>query len=247
MSVQRTYPNISAPQGQEPAPSSPIDGERILPREIWFPGELREVRPADRRVACSLNKAAIGTDLDATSPDATVINVNELILAFWQHAKQRYVKNGEPTSEIRSFKTALRPVRRALRPGAGHELRPAGLGRLPPEADRSRNLPQADQPARRPYPPHVQVGGGPRDGARDRVAGSLCRRGPADRRGDRKATRLRRFRTNASPPSSTSSRRRFGPWSICRFGRHAVLARRASCGPSTSTCRAKSGNKEATI
>ena len=38
--------------------------------------------------------------------------VNRLILAFWQHAKQRYVKNGQPTSEIRSFKTALRPVRR---------------------------------------------------------------------------------------------------------------------------------------
>ena len=33
-----------------------------------------------------------------------------MILAFWQHAKQRYVKNGEPTSEIRSFRTALRPV-----------------------------------------------------------------------------------------------------------------------------------------
>jgi hypothetical protein len=38
--------------------------------------------------------------------------VNELILAFWQHAGQRYVKNGKPTSEIRSYRTALRPVRR---------------------------------------------------------------------------------------------------------------------------------------
>ncbi len=40
-----------------------------------------------------------------------MIAVSELILAFWQHAKQRYVKNGCPTSEIRSFQTALRPVR----------------------------------------------------------------------------------------------------------------------------------------
>jgi integrase len=39
------------------------------------------------------------------------ITVNELLLAFWQHAKQRYVKNGQLTSEIRSFRTALRPVR----------------------------------------------------------------------------------------------------------------------------------------
>ena len=37
--------------------------------------------------------------------------VNELILAFWQHVKQRYVKNGHPTSEVHSFKVALRPVR----------------------------------------------------------------------------------------------------------------------------------------
>ena len=39
------------------------------------------------------------------------VTLNELILAFWQHAKQRYVKNGAPTSEIHSFRTALRPVR----------------------------------------------------------------------------------------------------------------------------------------
>jgi len=39
------------------------------------------------------------------------IAVNELILAFWKHAETRYVKNGQPTSEQRSFKVALRPVR----------------------------------------------------------------------------------------------------------------------------------------
>jgi hypothetical protein len=33
-------------------------------------------------------------------------------LAFWRHAEQRYVKNGQLTSEVRSFKVALRPVRR---------------------------------------------------------------------------------------------------------------------------------------
>ena len=49
-----------------------------------------------------------GGDGKLTRPTATV---NELILAFWQHVKQRYVKNGHPTSEVRSFKVALRPVR----------------------------------------------------------------------------------------------------------------------------------------
>jgi hypothetical protein len=34
-----------------------------------------------------------------------------LILAFWEYAKQRYAKNGSPTSAIRSFQTALGPVR----------------------------------------------------------------------------------------------------------------------------------------
>jgi integrase len=54
-----------------------------------------------------------------TRPEATptpggsgvVVSINDLIMAFWQHAKRRYAKNGQPTSEIRSFRTALRPVR----------------------------------------------------------------------------------------------------------------------------------------
>lgn len=44
--------------------------------------------------------------------DDRPITVNELILAFWHHVKKRYVKNGAPTSEQRSYRTALRPVRR---------------------------------------------------------------------------------------------------------------------------------------
>jgi integrase len=36
--------------------------------------------------------------------------VNELALAFLRHAELRYVKHGRPTSEMSSFKTALRPV-----------------------------------------------------------------------------------------------------------------------------------------
>jgi len=50
--------------------------------------------------------------LASTAPAANrPVTINELILAFWQHVKERYIKNGDPTSELRSFRTALRPVR----------------------------------------------------------------------------------------------------------------------------------------
>jgi integrase len=45
------------------------------------------------------------------SVDKGAISVNQLILAFWKHAQGRYVKDGQPTSEIRSYRTALRPLR----------------------------------------------------------------------------------------------------------------------------------------
>ena len=52
-----------------------------------------------------------------TRRTAAPVSINELILAFWQYAKRRYVKNGHPTSEVRSFRTALSPVRQLY----GHE------------------------------------------------------------------------------------------------------------------------------
>ena len=57
------------------------------------------------------HQAPAANGLASASSAARSITVNELVLAYWHHAKQRYVKNGQPTSEIRSFKTALRPVR----------------------------------------------------------------------------------------------------------------------------------------
>lgn len=41
-----------------------------------------------------------------TRPAGT-ITVNDLVLAFWKFAEQRYVKNGKPTSEIKSFTRAI--------------------------------------------------------------------------------------------------------------------------------------------
>jgi integrase len=38
--------------------------------------------------------------------------VNDMVIGFLDYAERRYVKNGQQTSEVRSYKTALSPVRR---------------------------------------------------------------------------------------------------------------------------------------
>lgn len=43
-------------------------------------------------------------------PSINAFTVNELILAFMEHAKAYYVKNGQPTGELPNLKEALRPV-----------------------------------------------------------------------------------------------------------------------------------------
>ena len=67
-----------------------------------------------RRIVAEWLAAGAKRSANSAGPfdNVDVITVNELLLAFIQHAKQRYVKNGKPTSEIRSYRTALRPVRR---------------------------------------------------------------------------------------------------------------------------------------
>jgi integrase len=44
-----------------------------------------------------------------STPDSS-LSVNELILAFIEHAKSYYVKNGEPTGELANIKESLKPV-----------------------------------------------------------------------------------------------------------------------------------------
>ena len=86
-----------------------INGERIY---LGKHGSEESKEKYHRLVAEFL---ASGKGAKSPSPSNLVLasptKVNELVLAFWQHAKQRYVKNGQPTSEIRSFRTALHPVR----------------------------------------------------------------------------------------------------------------------------------------
>ena len=42
----------------------------------------------------------------------TPLSINELILLYWPHVQEYYVKNGKPTSEQMSIRLALRPVSR---------------------------------------------------------------------------------------------------------------------------------------
>jgi hypothetical protein len=51
----------------------------------------------------------------ALRPTGGEISVVELIDAYWQHAKQYYVKDGRPTSEQYCFRSATRPPERSLR------------------------------------------------------------------------------------------------------------------------------------
>ena len=87
-----------------------VDGHHIYLGKYKSPESIEKY---DRHIAEWLSTRRVpavannGTQAAASSP----ITVNKLLLAFWQHAKQRYVKNGQPTSEQRSFRTALRPVR----------------------------------------------------------------------------------------------------------------------------------------
>ena len=50
-------------------------------------------------------------DASVQSNEPATISVNELILAFWKHAKQHYVKSGKPTAEQHCFKSALRHLK----------------------------------------------------------------------------------------------------------------------------------------
>lgn len=85
-----------------------IDGTRIY---LGRHGTPESKQRYERAVAEWLASKRAREVPRPSTPLTAKVTVNELILAFWHHAKQRYVKNGRPTSEQSSFRTALRPVR----------------------------------------------------------------------------------------------------------------------------------------
>ena len=85
-----------------------IDREHIYLGKFGSPESRQKY---DRLIAEWLTSKRIPTSR-ARQPSGSpiTITINELLVAFWKDAEQRYVKNGTPTSELRSFRTALRPV-----------------------------------------------------------------------------------------------------------------------------------------
>lgn len=55
---------------------------------------------------------AAGRRLPGAGPDTGGVTVVELIDAFLAFAEKRYVKSGEPTSEVSSYEAAVRPLKR---------------------------------------------------------------------------------------------------------------------------------------
>ena len=85
-----------------------INGEHICLGKF---NSLESPQKYDRLIAEWMAKGRPRAKIEPIRQACNGPSVNELILAFWQYAITRYVKNGEPTSEIRSLRTALRPVR----------------------------------------------------------------------------------------------------------------------------------------
>jgi hypothetical protein len=80
----------------------------------------------------------------AVGPDLTV---NELILAFWQHAEQHYRRpDGTQTAEIHCLRAALRPLLQLF----GH-TRVKDFGPLSLKAVRERMIESVDERTNRPW------------------------------------------------------------------------------------------------
>jgi integrase len=64
---------------------------------------------------------------EASKPGSVVQTINELILAYWNHAKGYYVKDDEPTSELGMIKLAVRPLRQLYGETAAQDFGPLAL------------------------------------------------------------------------------------------------------------------------
>lgn len=61
-------------------------------------------------------------------PAAHDLTINELLLAFWQHAERHYrTPSGEPAGELSNFRDTLRPFRKLLGPTDARDFSPRKL------------------------------------------------------------------------------------------------------------------------
>ena len=63
----------------------------------------------------------------APNPENTVLTVNQVILAFWQHAETYYAKDGKPTRELAHYRIALKWLRRVYGRTPASEFGPLAL------------------------------------------------------------------------------------------------------------------------
>ena len=84
-----------------------INGERIY---LGKHGSAASKEKYKRLVAEYLSSGqSQKPSVDGVSGQRFTLSVNDLVLAFWRHAKKRYIKNGQPTSEIRGSRRPYAP------------------------------------------------------------------------------------------------------------------------------------------
>lgn len=84
-----------------------IRGQRIYLGKF----DSSESRERYHRIICELLKPGVETQVISANP-LQQITVSELILGYFQYARQYYTKGGKPTDEIAAIRTALRRLRK---------------------------------------------------------------------------------------------------------------------------------------
>ena len=165
-----------------------INGERIY---LGKYGSAESEEKYKRLVAEYLSSGqSRKPGVDGVPGQRFTLSVNDLILAFWQHAKQRYLKNGHAHQRDPQLQDGLTPSPAAVR----FASRSPDFGPLALVACRLKLIEAGI--CRKRINQHVgrirqmfKWGVGREMVPETRVAGPSRRRGPADRRGDRKASR----------------------------------------------------------
>ena len=171
------------------------------------------------------------------------LTVAELILAYIRFADGYYRKDGRPTTESRNIRLALRPLRRLYGPTPARDFGPKALKAVRQAMIEAGLCRERGQQAGPPDRPGVQVGRRERAGP------------PAVHHGLKAVSGLRKGRSEAresepvKPVPEALRRGRPAPRLPPGLGddraaaadRDAAGRGRRSCGPATSTRRARSG------
>jgi integrase len=96
---------------------------RIGGRPVYL-GKYGTDESKQRYASLIAEVAATGMVRQLTTPDITIV---ELVDRFWSHVQKTYVKNGRPTSEPASFKTALAVLTNLYGRTAGRQFGPLAL------------------------------------------------------------------------------------------------------------------------